>query len=170
MRRYFIYSVEPKEYLFFYPTGTLKKKINLPFVFTEYMISLMHIGWGDYLSRACRDFLRLLIRAAPFSIFGDIEMRKVNKFKLTRNLRSLLAADAMSKHQLLGYRLPVSVVGRAYHSCTIRIYPEDGYEFFMGCEIARIYNLAKDFDCSSFVVCHGTQIVVEITDYFKDDE
>lgn len=92
------------------------------------------------------------------------------KFKLTANLRNLLAADAMSKHQLLGYRLPVSVVGRGYHSCTIRIFPEDGYNFFMGCEIARIYNLAKDFDCSSFVQCKGSQIIVEITDYFKEGE
>lgn len=126
----------------------------------------MHIGWGDYLSRARRDFWRLLIRAAPFSIFGDLKMNKDNKFGLTPCLRGFLAADAMTNHQLLGWRLPISILQRNEHSCTIRIFPEDGYNFFMGCEVARIYNLASLFELSCLVIVRDSKTYVEVSDYF----
>ena len=98
---------------------------------------------------------------SPFNIF------LMNKFRLTPALRALIDADAKTCHPLLGYRLPVSVIGRGYRSQSVDVYPEDGYDFFMGCEVARIYQLAKEFDLVVAVKCENSQIYVHITEYLN---
>ena len=98
---------------------------------------------------------------SPFNIFI------VNKFSLSPALRALLAADSLTNHPELGERLPVSVRQRGSMSQSIRVYPEDGYDFFMGCEVARIYRLASDFDLMMSIESDGSQVYITITEYLN---
>lgn len=91
----------------------------------------------------------------------------MNKFSLSPALRALLAADSMTNHPILGERLPVSVRQRGSMSQRIRVFPEDGYDFFMGCEVARVYRLASDFGLMMSVECDGSLVYITITEYLK---
>ena len=93
------------------------------------MISLMHIGWGDYLSRACRDFWRLLIRAAPFSIFGDIEMKKA-EIESRNEVKRLIAYIRDFNCYLNENHFQISVRNYGQYGACIQVYPSEFYPWF----------------------------------------
>ena len=93
------------------------------------MISLMHIGWGDYLSRACRDFWRLLIRAAPFSIFGDIDMKQA-EVKVKKAVKQLIAYIRNYNSYFNENRFLISVCNCSQYGACIQVYPSEFYPWF----------------------------------------
>lgn len=81
-------------------------------------------------------------------------------------MRAFLSVDSMRLHPLIGYRLPVSVRSYSSRACRIEIFPEDGFDFFMGSEVAYIVQLAKYFDLSVSVNPRENLVVIEVSDYY----
>lgn len=129
MRRYFIYSGWVKRVFIFLPYGHSEEKNKSSFCPFEYMISLMHIGWGDYLSRARRDFWRLLIRAAPVSIYGDIDMKQA-EIKVQKEVKRMIAYIRNYNGNLNEHHLQISVIHCGKYGATIRVYPSQHYPWF----------------------------------------
>lgn len=150
MRRYFIYSGWVKRVFIFLPYGHSEEKNKSSFCPFEYMISLMHIGWGDYLSRGRRDFWRLLIRAAPFSIFGDIDMKQA-EIKVQKEVKRLIAYIRnyncyLNEHNYL--------ISKGYCNCygaSLRVYPSEHYPWFNSSDLDyfRAWTIVTDW---SFIV------------------
>lgn len=86
-------------------------------------------------------------------------------FSLSTRMRAFLEADAMHSFPVIGYRLPVSIRKQYSNTCKLWIFPEDGFDFFMGSEVAVIFDLAKCFDLSVSVHPLGDVVIIEVSDY-----
>lgn len=110
------------------------------------MISLMHIGWGDYLSRARRDFWRLLIRAAPFSIFGDIDMKQA-EIKVRKEVKRLITYIRNYNCFLNEYHLQISKGYCSQYGACVRVYPSERYPWFGAAQLDyfRAWSIVTDW-------------------------
>lgn len=110
----------------------------------------MHIGWGDYLSRARRVFWRLLIRAAPFSIFGDIEMKK-EEIRTRREVKRLIEYIRNYSCFRNENHLQISVGYCNKYGASVQVYPSEFYPWFGVYELDyfRAWSIVADW---SFII------------------
>lgn len=123
----------------------------------------MHIGWGDYLSRARRDFWRLLIRAAPFSIFGDKEMKQT-EIQVRKEVKRMIAYIRNYNCHLNENNLQIQVNHCGRYGATIEVYPSQYYPWFgyMILDYFRAWSIVTDW---TFVVQSKNGVAV-ITLYY----
>ena len=124
------------------------------------MISLMHIGWGDYLSRACRDFWRLLIRAAPFSIFGDIEMKRTLK-QSQEELKEFMAFIRRLPSYVNENTWQISVQRCSQWGVYVRIYPSGYYPWWDERDMNYFQSWAQCHEWNVIIRCHEGVPVAE---------
>lgn len=66
----------------------------------------------------------------------------------------------------LGERYPISIRKKYSFSQSILIFPDEGYNFFMGSELSRFISIANDMRLNLCVCPHYDIVVIEVTDYF----
>ena len=92
----------------------------------------------------------------------------MSKFSLSPHLRSFLSVSSQKRNPLLGYRLPISIVAGYSVAKQIRVFPENGYDFFLGREISDIYTLADFFDLSVYTRRSDNSVIIIVSDYSID--
>ena len=88
-------------------------------------------------------------------------------FNLTPALRQFLDVTAKSSREYVGEKLYVSIGQRSKWSQTLVLFPEDGYNFLMGCEVQHVFNAANVLDLAVCVRCFDGLPVIEVTDWFS---
>lgn len=87
-------------------------------------------------------------------------------FNLTPALRQFLNVTANSSREYIGEKLYVSIRRRYTWSQTIVLFPEDGYNFMMGCEVQHIINAADVLNLDVCIRVKENLPVIEVTDYY----
>lgn len=96
---------------------------------------------------------------SPFNSF------LMSNFNLSPKLRQFIELEQSARHPLLGLKLPISIKRGYPISKRIAIYPEDGFWFFMGLEVCRIYDIASLLDLQISVQVSGEVPVIVVSDY-----
>lgn len=87
-------------------------------------------------------------------------------FTLSRKLRLFLEIENGFRFPYLGERLPVSISANYGYSQTLKIYPQDGYNFFNSKEVERLMWIANSLRLELWIYSDFKNPVIEITDYF----
>lgn len=88
-------------------------------------------------------------------------------FSKSKRLRLFLEMSQYVNHPLLGYVLPVSFRKPSYYSRSLVVYPQNGYDFFLGSEVAHVVDIASSFGLSVFVDVENGLPVIRVSEYFE---
>lgn len=88
-------------------------------------------------------------------------------YKFLNRLRLFVQMAQVIDHPVLGYKLPMSFRKPSFYTRSVVIYPEDGYNFFMGQEVQVLYSLANSFGLSVVVDVENGVSVIRVSEYIK---
>lgn len=89
-------------------------------------------------------------------------------YKFCNRLRLFVQMAQVIDFPLVGFKLPMSFRKSSSYSRSVVIYPEDGYNFFMGREVRDIYTLADSFGLSVVVEVENGVSVIRVSEYIKN--
>ena len=151
-------TIDMQSYSFF---SDASKRVfrNLPFGHSEeiskssfWMLEknnfLMHIGCGEYQSRAPRVPMHLQIKAAPFGIFGDMIM-KHNEKVVNEAMQQLFAFIRLIPAYNNEYCYAISVQYQNGYGAHVDVYPSERWPWFgmSDCDYFRCFCNCTNWNC-----------------------
>ena len=121
---------------------------------------LMHIGCGEYQSRAPRVPMHLLIKAAPFGIFGDENMKKNEKL-VNEAVQQMIGVIRRIPNVDNAHAYQICVRYRTGYAARMEIFPSEFYPWWGEYDLDDFRCLVKAFNWSMSVqVVNSTPVIV----------
>lgn len=163
-------TIDMQSYSFF---SDASKRVfrNLPFGHSEeiskssfWMLEknnfLMHIGCGEYQSRAPRVPMHLQFRAAPFGIFGD-EIMKHNDKVINEAVQNMIGAIRRIPNHDNAHAYQISVRYYNTYGARLEVFPSEFYTWWGEYDLDDFRCLAIAFDWHMAVhVINSTPVIV----------